>query len=189
MALAPRPSLPLGTGGAADAPAQALARRLAAAGLGVLVSRRRDTCELAIVGAAGGKSFVALDSGGQARWYYEPAAGPSTSPVTLTGIIAYLLEAPQGPASPAAYRGLPLKGQVGRSLQDRGLTVTLRVSEDLESFEATTDIDITSPARPWLGTVTVSDDAALDWRCDLQAAFGGNPAALVDTITPILRGR
>ncbi|HEX4254625.1 MAG TPA: hypothetical protein VH089_06030 [Streptosporangiaceae bacterium] len=44
---------------------------------------------------------------------------------------------------------LPLKGQAGRALQDQGLAVTLRVSEDLESFEATTDIDITSPLRAY----------------------------------------
>ncbi len=135
-------------------PAQSLARRLAAAGLGVEISRRRDTCELTIAGAASGKSLLALGTGGQARWYYEPAAGPSTSPVTLTTIIAYLLGAPHAPPSPAAYRALPCKGQVGRSLQDRGLTVVLKVSEDLESFEATTDIEVTSPNRPWRGTVT-----------------------------------
>jgi hypothetical protein len=170
-------------------PARALAQRLAAAGLEAQLSRRRDTCELTILGAATGKSFVALASSGQARWYYEPAAGPLTSPATLTTIVGYLLGAPQGTASPAAYGALPLKGQVGRSLQDQGLTVNLRVSEDLESFEATTDIEVTSPARPWLGTVTLSDDAALDWRLDWRAAFQENPAAFIDTITPILRPR
>ena len=116
-------------------------------------------------------------------------AGPSAGPAAVTAIIARLLGAPHGTASPAACRALPFKGQVGRSLQDRGLTVALRVCEDLASFEATTDIEVTSPARPWLGTVTLSDDAALDWRCDLRAAFGGNPAALIDTITPVLRHR
>ena len=69
-------------------------------------------------------------------------------------------------------------------MQDQGLAVALRVTEDWESFEASTDIDVTSPARPWLGTITLSDDAALDWRL---AAFRGNPAALIDVITPILR--
>ena len=170
-------------------PALVLARRLATAGLGVEVSLRRDTCELTIVGVTGGKSLVALDTNGQARWYYEPAPGPSSSPAVLAAIIAYLLSAPGRTTSLTAYRALPLKGQVGRSLQDRGLTVTLRVSEDPESFEATTDIDVTSPARPWLGTVTLSDDAALDWRLNWQAAFHGNPATLIDTITPILRRR
>ena len=75
------------------------------------VSLRRDTCELTIVGVTGGKSLVALDTSGQARWYYEPAAGPGTNPAALTAIIAYLLGAPQGTASLAAYRALPLKGR------------------------------------------------------------------------------
>jgi hypothetical protein len=170
-------------------PAQVLARRLAGAGLGVEVSHRRDTCELTILGVVGGKSFVALETSGQARWYYEPATGPGSSPATLTAIISYLLGAPHRSSSPRAYRALPFKGQVGRALQDRGLSVALRVSEDLESFEATTDIDITSPIRPWLGTITLSDDAALDWHCDLRAAFQGNPATLIDLITPVLRHR
>jgi hypothetical protein len=90
--------------------------------MGVQLSQRRDTCELTIMGAVSGKSFVTLSTSGQARWYYEPAAGP-----------------------------------------------------------------LTSPARPWLGTVTLSDDAALDWRLDWRAAFGENPATLVDVIAPILR--
>jgi len=42
---------------------------------------------------------------------------------------------------------------------------------------------------PWLGTITLSDDAALDWCCNWRAAFRENPAALIDTITPILRRR
>jgi hypothetical protein len=172
-----------------DVPAQVLARRLAAAGMGVEVSRWRDTCQLTIVGVTGGKSFVALAASGQARWYYEPAAGASTSPAILVAIIAHVLGAPRSAGSLTAYRALPFKGQVGRSLQDRGLTVVLRVSEDLESFETTTEIEVTSPARPWLGTITLSDDAALDWCCDWRAAFRGNPAGLIDTITPILRAR
>jgi hypothetical protein len=164
-----------------------LSRRLAAAGMGVQVSPRRDTCELTILDAASGKCFLALETSGQARWYYEPTTGPATSPAALISIITYLLAVPPGPASLAAYRALPLKGQVGRTLQDRGLTVALRISEDLDSFEATTDIDITSPTRPSLGTIRLSDDAALDWHCDWRTAFQGNPAALIDAITPILR--
>jgi hypothetical protein len=173
----------------ADAPVPALARQLAAAGLGVEVSRHGDTCELTIAGAATGKSLLALDTGGQARWYNEPATGPATSPATLAAIITHLLDEPPPPPIPAAYRALPVKGQVGRLLQDQGLTVMLRVSEDWESFEATTDIDITSPTRPHLGTVRLSDDAALDWQCNWRAAFGGNPAALVGLLIPVLRPR
>jgi hypothetical protein len=172
-----------------DTPARALARRLAAAGMGVEVSTHRDPCEFTILGVTSGKCLVTLDTRGRARWYYEPAPGPGTSSADLAAIITYLLGAPHDPGSLAPYWALPLKGQVGRALQDQGLSVTLRISEDPESFEATTDIDITSPARPGLGTITVSDDAALDWHCDLKAAFGGSPAAFIDTIIPILRHR
>jgi hypothetical protein len=188
MTLVPHQSFPPETD-AEEAPIWVLARRLAAAGMGVQVSPKQHSCELTIVGVSTGKSLLAVDASGQARWYYEPAAGPLTSPATLTAIITYLLGAPSGAASLGAYRALPLKGQVGRSLQDQGLTVTLKVSEDLESFEATTDIEVTSCARPWLGTVGLSDDAALDWHLNWRAAFGGNPAALIDTITPVLRHR
>jgi hypothetical protein len=169
--------------------ATVLTRRLAAAGLGVQYSTRRGECQLTLIGVSSGKSFLALSASGQARWLYEPAAGPAASPAALTAIIAYLLGAPQATTSPADYRTFPLKGQVGRSLHDRGLAVTLRVSEDWESFEATTDIEVTSPDRPWLGTITLSDDGVLDWSCDLGAAFGGDPAGLIDVITPILRPR
>jgi hypothetical protein len=168
-------------------PAQTLTRQLAAAGLGVQYSARRDECHLTILGLTTGMSMLALTASGHARWLFEPATGSSTRPGTLTAIIAYLLAAPSPDASPADYHAFPLKGQVGRSLQDRGLAVTLRVTEDWDSFEATTDIDITSPTRPQLGTITLSDDGVLDWRCDWRAAFHGNPAALIDVITPILR--
>ncbi len=86
-----------------------------------------------------------------------------------------------------AYRAFPLKGAVGRSVHDRGLTVALRVSEDLESFEATSSIEVTSPAQPWLGAVRLADNGDLDWECDWRAAFHGDPAQLADVIAPILR--
>jgi hypothetical protein len=169
-------------------PAGVLARRLAAAGLGVQYEPRRDECRLTILGVTTGRSCLTLAASGHARWLYEPT-GPAARPAALTAIIGYLLSVPYRPVSLAAYRAFPLKGQVGRALQDQGLTVTLRVSEDWDSFEATTDIDITSGARPWLGTITLSDDAALDWHCDLRAAFKGDAPALIDTITPVLRRR
>ena len=76
---------------------------------------------------------------------------------------------------------------MGRCLQDRGLTVTLKVREDLESFEATTDIEVNSPARPWLGTVRLSDNGHIEWDCDYRAAFHGDPGALIDVIAPVIR--
>ena len=118
---------------------------------------------------------------GYSQWHYEPGTGPATDPATLTAIITHILKAPHAAGTSPdadAYRAFPLKGIVGRCLQDRGLTVTLQVSEDLESFEATTDIEVTSPARPWLGLIRLSDNGHLEWDCDYRTAFHGDPGTL-----------
>ena len=125
-----------------------------------------------------------------AQWHYEPATGHTIDSAALAAIIVHILGAPRTAGATggvAAYRAFPLKGAVGRSLQDRGLTVALRVCEDLESFEVTTAIEVTSPARPWLGAVQLTDDGHLDWECDYRAAFHDDPGQLADVIAPTLR--
>ena len=171
-------------------PAQVITRRLAAAGLAVHATEQQRGHELIILNVPGCCSCLTLTGSGYAQWHYEPATGPATGAATLTAIITHILRAPHAEdTTPGAdtYRAFPLKGIVGRSLQDRGLTVTLHVEEDLESFEATTDIEITSPAQPWLGTVRLSDNGQLEWDCDYRAAFHGDPGALIDVIAPVLR--
>ena len=170
-------------------PAQMLTRRLAAAGLGVHGTRWRDRHELILLNVTAARSCLTVTDSGRARWHYEPATGPGTDPATLTAIIIHILGAPHTAYTTpvnVAHQAFPLKGAIGRCLQDRGLTVALRISEDLESFEATTAIEITSPARPWLGTVQLTDSGDLDWDCDYRAAFHGDIAQLANVITPIL---
>ncbi len=171
------PSLRTASGPGTE-PAQILTRRLAATGFGVHGTRWRDRYELTVLNATAARSCLILTGNGRARWHYEPATGPGTDAAMLAAIMVHILGAPHtADATPgvAAYRAFPLKGAVGRCLQDRGLTVTLRVCEDWESFEATTDIEVTSPARPWLGAVRLADDGHLDWECDYRAAFHGDP--------------
>ena len=171
-------------------PAQMMTRRLATTGLGIHGTRWRDRHELILLNVTAARSCLTVTDGGCAQWHYEPATGHTIDAAALAAIIVHILGAPRtADAIPgvAAYRAFPLKGAVGRYLQDRGLTVTLRISEDLESFEATTAIEVTSPVRPWLGTVQLTDDGHLDWECDYRAAFHGDPGQLADVITPILR--
>ncbi len=172
-----------------DIPVQLLIQQLNAAGLGAECSPRSDGYELIISNVATGKSCLSLTGTRQACWHYEPLAGSAIHSAALTAIVGHLLAAPysaQAVPDPNAYRAFPLKGQVGRMLENHCLTVTLRVTEDWETFEATTDIDVTNPARPWLGTVTMADNADLDWHLDWRAAFGENPAALIDIVAPVL---
>ena len=171
-------------------PAQVISRRLAASGLGVHPSHWRDQCQLVILNLPGARSCLTFTGTGWAQWHYEPPTGTAASAATLTGIITHILGAPHAADhTPGvdAYGAFPLKGAAGRYLQDRGLTVALHVSEDLESFEATTDIEVTSPARPWVGLVRLSDNGHIEWDCDYRTAFHGNVGALVDVIAPILR--
>ena len=164
-------------------------QRLAAGGFGVRSSRWRGRHELIILNVPGGQSSLTITGGGHAHWYYEPRARPPRAAV-LAAIIVHILGAPRpadAASGVAAYRAFPLKGAVGRCLQDRGLAVALRISEDPESFEATTSIQVTSPARPWLGAVQLTDDGHLDWECDYHTAFHGDPDQLADVIAPILR--
>ena len=171
-------------------PAQVITRRLAAAGLAVHATQQQDRHELIILDVPAARCCLTLTSTGSAQWHYEPVTGPATGAATVTAIIIHLLCAAHAADSTPgadAYRVFPLKGIVGRCLQDRGLTVTLHVDEDLESFEATTGIEVTSPAQPWLGLVRLSDDGHLEWDCDYRAAFHGDIGALIDVIAPILR--
>ena len=181
---------PLSAAGSPTEPAQVITRRLAAAGLTVHSAQQQDRHELIIGNVPGALTCLTLTGTGWARWHYEPGTGTATAPATLTAMIEHILGAPHAAEhTPGAdaYRAFPLKGIVGRCLQDRGLTVTLHVDEDLESFEATTDIEVTSPAQPWLGLIRLSDNGHLEWDCDYRTAFHGNPGTLIDVITPILR--
>jgi len=188
MTQAPHGTL-LGWAGSLMEPAQMITRRLAAAGFGVHGTRWQDRHELIIGNVTAARSCLTLTGSGCARWHYEPT-GHAPGAAMLAAIIVHILGAPHMADSTTgvdAYRAFPLKGAVGRCLQDRGLTVTLRVCEDWESFEATTDIEVSSPARPWLGAVRLADNGHLDWECDYRATFHGDPGQLADMIAPILR--
>ena len=182
------PSAPSGPG---MPPARTLTQQLAACGFSVHSYLWGDRQELIICNIPAARSCLTLTNGGHACWHYEPRGGPPSAAM-LAAIIMHILGAPSPTGNTPgadAYQAFPLKGTVGRCLQDRGLTVTLRISEDLESFEATTGIQVTSPARPWLGEVHLADNGDLDWECDYRAAFHNDPAHLAATIVPVLRGQ
>ena len=186
----PVPSLCAASGSGTE-PAQVLTRRLAAAGFGVHSTRWRDRQELIILNVTDARSCLTLTGSGWARWHYEPHRPRHRGGHPRRDHRPHPRRTSHRRRHPRAdtYQAFPLKGKVGRCLQDRGLTVTLHVYEDWESFEATTDIEVTSPARPWLGTIQLADTGHLDWQCDYRAAFHGDPGQLADVIIPILRTR
>ena len=159
-------------------PAQLITRRLAACGFGVHLSHWRDQEELVILNVSGARSCLTLTSCGHAQWHYEPSTGPVTDAATLAAIDLHILSAASPPdrrsdvrairREGCPYQGFPLKGAVGRYLQDWGLTVTLRVDEDLESFEATSEIEVTTPPAP--GSVPCGSPTTATWTGNATTA-------------------
>ena len=115
--------------GPGTGPAQVITRRLAASGVGVHGCGRGDNCELVILNVPGARSCLTLTGTGHARWHYEPPHGAATSAATLTEIILHILSAPHTDSDPGAdgYRAFPLKGIVGRCLQDPSETLTAQL--------------------------------------------------------------
>jgi hypothetical protein len=163
-----------------------ITRRLAAHGFGADTRDRSDMQEIVILNVTGARSCLDVTDSGYALWHYEPRTGPATDPGALTAIILHVFGAPPPATSPDTYRAFTLKGAAGRQLQDQGLDVNLQVYKDLASFEAATEIEVTSPAQPRRGSVRLNDEGDLEWECDYGAAFHGDAARLIDTIAPVL---
>ena len=184
-------------GAGATRPGQELGRMarlvidtLAGEGFGVQTREWDELWNLTITGVRRGKACLTVADDGYLRWDYEPEAGADAGPARIAALVLRLLGAPAGPGTPMrddAYPRLLLKGAVGRLLEEQGMKVGLLSYEDLESFEVVAEIEVTSPARPGRGKVRVTDRGDMEWVCRAGEAFGGDPAAAVAIIAPVLR--
>ena len=183
-------------------PAQVITRRLAAAGLAVHATQQQDQHELIILNIAA-RCCLTLTGDSHSQWHYEPGTGPDTDPATLTTIITHILKAPHAAdgttPGAGAYRAFPLKGIVGRCLQDRGLAVTLHVDEDLETGRE--QFRYCAPARPYwnfrrypVGKTLVkpSKGSVAKHRQrlanEMRRLRGSNAGAVIGTLNPVIRG-
>jgi hypothetical protein len=163
---------------------------LAGEGFGTQTREWEELWNLTITGARHGRSCLTVGDDGYLRWDYEPGPGPDTSPAALAALALRLLGAAGSPRRPVrddAYPALLLKGAVGRLLEERGMKVGLLSFEDLESFEVVAEIEVMNPARPQRGKVRITDNGDVEWICQARDAFGGDVAAVVAVIAPILR--
>jgi hypothetical protein len=163
---------------------------LAGEGFGAQTREWDELWNLTITGARRGRSCLTVGDDGYLRWDYESGHGPATSPAGLAMLVLRLLGAAgiQGaPPRDDAYPALLLKGAVGRLLEDRGMKVGLLSYEDLESFEVVAEIEVTNPRCPQRGKARVTDNGDVEWICHAREAFGGDAAAIVGVIAPVLR--
>jgi hypothetical protein len=168
-------------------PVRAMTERLTERGLSVRTTACEDSrlLKVARAGKAACEVIVADD-----RYFtceYAAKRNRRSNPADLARIVARMLGTDY--TSPQRYahlhRGVTPAGAVGRDLKARGMTVTLSVTEDDETYTVFPGIVITSPAQPERGKVVLDDSGWVYWECYGDDIPGG-PADLADTVADIL---
>jgi hypothetical protein len=83
------------------------------------------------------------------------------------------------------HRGVTQAGAVGREMKARGMTVTMSVLGDAETYSVFADIVITNPAKPERGKVHIENSGWVYWECYGDEIADG-PADLADTVADVL---
>jgi hypothetical protein len=164
-----------------------MAERLTKRGLTVCTKTEEDGQLLKVTGAGTAACDLTIADGHYFACDYAPRASPTTSPAGVARTVARMLATDY--TSPQRYahlhQGVALAGAVGRDMKARGMTVTLSVGKDDETFTVFADIVITNPAHPERGKVLLDDSCWLYWECYGDEVPGG-PADLADTVADVL---
>lgn len=67
------------------------------------------------------------------------------------------------------------------------MRVKLLTYEDLESFEAVAEIEVTNPGHPERGKVHVTDQGNLEWATSYQRTFEDDARAVAGMLALVLR--
>ena len=168
-------------------PVRAMTERLTERGLTVRTTACEDSRLLKVTRARKAACDVIVANDQYFTCEYTAKRNRRTNPADLARIVARMLgtdyTSPQQHAH--LHRGVTLAGAVGRDLKARGMTVTLTVAEDDETYTVYAGIVITSPARPERGKVVLDDSGWTYWECHGDDIPGG-PADLADTVADIL---
>jgi hypothetical protein len=168
-------------------PVRAMAERLTGRGLRVRTTACDDSRLLKVTRPRKAACDVIVANDQYFTCEYTAKRNRRSNPADLARIVARMLctdyTSPQQYAH--LHRGATLAGAVARDLKARGMTVTLSVAEDDETYTVFADIIITSPARPERGKVILDDSGWIYWECYGDDIPGG-PADLADTVADIL---
>jgi hypothetical protein len=164
-----------------------MAERLTKRGLTVRTKAYDDSQLLKVADAGTAACEVTVADDHYFACDYTPRPNPTTSPARVARTVARMLSTDY--TSPQRYahlhHGVTLAGAVGRDLKARGMTVTLSITQDDETFTVFAGITITNPAHPERGTVLLEDSGWLYWECHGDDIPGGL-ADLADTVADVL---
>jgi hypothetical protein len=166
---------------------RAMAERLTKRGLTVRTKADEDSQLLKVTGAGTAACDLVITDGQYFACDYIPRPSPTTSPAGVARTVARMLATDY--TSPQRYahlhQGVALAGAVGRDMKARGMSVTLSIGKDDETFTVFAAIVITNPTHPERGTVLLDDSGWLYWECYGDEVPGG-PADLADTVADVL---
>lgn len=163
-----------------------IAEGLTKHGLTVSTTGCEDSRRLKVTGTGGAACDVIVDEDYYFTCEYTPGRNRQTSPADTARVVARMLGTDY--TSPQQYahlhQGIPSPGAVGREMKARGMTVTLDVMPDEETYSAFVAIVITNPACPERGTVHLEKNWVC-WECN-GAEITGGPAELAGTVADVL---
>jgi hypothetical protein len=170
-----------------DESLRVIAEGLTQRGLTVRTTGCDDTKLLKVTGPGNAACEVLLAEDCYFACEYTPGRHHTTSPASTARAVARMLGTDY--TSPRQYahlhEGVTPAGAVGRDMKARGLTVTLSVIEDDDTYTVFADVIITNPAHRERGKVRVEDNDSVYWECYGDEIPGG-PAELAATVASIL---
>jgi hypothetical protein len=170
-----------------DESMRVIAEGLTKRGLTVSTTGCEDSRLLKITGTGNAACDVTVDEDNYFTCEYTlDRRNRRTSPADTARVVARMLGTDY--TSPQHYahlhQGVTPVGAVGREMKARGMTVTLDVMPDEETYSAFVAIAITSPAHPERGTVHLEKNWVC-WECNGDEITGG-PAELTGTVADVL---
>ena len=149
-----------------------------------------ESRQLAITNAPKGRCELDVGDSGWVTCEYFPWGGQRIIPDVVSQAVLRLLAVSADKslgADAAAHPRATLKGAVGHEMKARGLTVDLRMSEDMVDYTIYAEVAITNPEQPGRGTVCVTDDGNIWWEChidEITAGARGIVMAVTDMLVP-----
>lgn len=170
-----------------DESVRVIAEGLTKRGLTVRTTTCDDSRLLKVTGTGNAACDVTVAEDYYFACEYTPGRNRGTSPADTARVVARMLGTDY--TSPQQYarlrEGVTQAGAVGRDMKARGMTVTLSVIEDDESYNVFADVVITNPVQRERGKVRVDSDDRVYWECYSDEIAGG-PGELAGTVADAL---
>lgn len=169
-----------------------MAKTLNACGFDVRTPASEKCCHLKIVNVRSTAADLTVTADRTADWQYHRFDGNPPDPARLNAIVLAILlgdNAPAGLPEPGRLAHMTLLGNICATAIEHGLSASVGLIDPASTmFDLFDQVTITNPDQPHRGTVRVTDDIALWWRCQVRPhPHGADGLDLAEIATTIAR--